>query len=523
MNTLLKFLMLGVSFLTALNAAQTEAFKLELDAPESGDRFGEQVALSGDRAVISAPGADGGVGRVYVYDLLTQERLFELKPSELSEDYLFGYAMAASEKYVLASAQNRSGPDSSYRLGNAYLFDLATGEELFQFPQESPTRFLYIGVDVSEDYALVAYTPAVPDSGSGVPAELDVYDTKTGEHIRTLTTDVASSGSSGGNSTSPYFSINEGKVLVARGEKGNGSFATIFDIASGDELVGMVFPSRLSELTSVDFNQGFALVGFIYESLTNTGVIQIYDPNTGNLIREVSGNDISNAGASPRIGYCLSISGSNLVSGAVNSSSGYLIDLSDEGNESIELTTLNKQLRSEFGNSVATAGNVVLVGEPGRDKTSELYDTGAAYVFDVDAPPDSGSGELTNISTRGTVLNGDGIMVGGFVIDEDVRRVLIRGLGPTLGEFGVAGALSDSRMTVFSAGGDEIASNDNWGDQSNADTIAAVSATVGAFPLAEDSLDAVLLLDLAPGAYTVHLTGVGDATGVGLIEVYRVP
>jgi len=524
MNSLLKFLVLGVSFLTALNAAQTELFKLQLDAPESGDRFGEQVTLSGHRAVISAPGANGGVGRVYVYDLLTQERLFELKPSELSGDYLFGYAMAASEKYVLASARNRSGPDSSFRLGNAYLFDLATGEELFQFPQKSPTRYLYIGVDVSEDYALVSYTPAVPFSGSSVPAELDVYDTKTGEHIRTLTTDVANSG---GNSTSPLFSINEGKVLVARGEDGFGSFATIFDIASGDELVGWVFPSRFrAGAVSVDFNQGFAAVGFTDDTITNTGVIQIYDPNTGNLIREVSGNDpglISNAGARPRIGHDLSISGSNLVSGAVNSSSGYLIDLSDEGNESIELTTLNKQLLSEFGNSVATSGNFVLVGEPGRDKTSELYDTGAAYVFDVDAPPDSGSGELTNISTRGTVLNGDGIMVGGFVIDEDARRVLIRGLGPTLGEFGVAGALSDSQMIVFRQGGGVVASNDNWGDQSNADTIAAVSATVGAFPLAEDSLDAVLLLDLAPGAYTVHLKGIGDATGVGLIEVYRVP
>ncbi len=29
-----------------------------------------------------------------------------------------------------------------------------------------------------------------------------------------------------------------------------------------------------------------------------------------------------------------------------------------------------------------------------------------------------------------------------------------------------------------------------------------------------------MLLDLVPGAYTVQLSGVGDATGVGLIEVY---
>ncbi len=63
-------------------------------------------------------------------------------------------------------------------------------------------------------------------------------------------------------------------------------------------------------------------------------------------------------------------------------------------------------------------------------------------------------------------------MVGGFVIDENARRVLIRGLGPTLGDLGVVGALSDSQITVFKAGGREIAFNDNWGAQPNVDTIA---------------------------------------------------
>jgi hypothetical protein len=145
------------------------------------------------------------------------------------------------------------------------------------------------------------------------------------------------------------------------------------------------------------------------------------------------------------------------------------------------------------------------------------------YIRRFKASTENGTGVLTNISTRGTVLNGDGLMVGGFVVDDDARRVLIRGLGPTLGDFGVVGALSDVQMTVFKVGGRGIAFNDNWGTQPNADTIATVSVAVGATPLAEGSLDAALLLYLAPGAYTIHLTGVNDEVGVGLIEVYRVP
>ena len=523
MNSILKFLVLWVSFLTALNADQTEAFKLELDVPESRDMFGAQVALSGDRAVVSAPRVDRGVGRVYVYNLLTKELLLELKPSETSEDRSFGYAMAASEKYVLVSAIN--SPTGTSQAGNAYLFDLETGIELFQFPQVSPTpQDALVGVDVSENFALVAYRNQIYENGHH-PSDtcaLSVYDTKTGEHIRTLTTDVANSRNS---SDRPAFAMFEGKVLVLRSVDGTASFATIFDIASGEELVGLVFggDSRWDYAQSVAFNEYGAIVGFPQERFSYTGIIQIYDTSSGELTREIRGADLG-VEPSAKIGKNLSISGPNLLIGPSGEVPfAYLIDLSDEGSELIKLTTLNKQSASSFASSVAILGNMALVGEPGRDKTSVLSDTGAVYVFDVDTPPDSGRGDLANISTRGTVLNGDGILVGGFVIVEDARRVLIRGLGPTLGEFGVAGALSDSQMTVFRQGGGVVASNDNWGDQSNTDTIVAVSATVGAFPLAEDSLDAVMLLDLAPGAYTVHLTGVGDATGIGLIEVYRVP
>ncbi len=46
---------------------------------------------------------------------------------------------------------------------------------------------------------------------------------------------------------------------------------------------------------------------------------------------------------------------------------------------------------------------------------------------------------------------------------------------------------------------------------------------MGGFALEAGAGDAALLVDLAPGSYTVELAGVDDGTGVGLIEVYRVP
>lgn len=38
-----------------------------------------------------------------------------------------------------------------------------------------------------------------------------------------------------------------------------------------------------------------------------------------------------------------------------------------------------------------------------------------------------------------------------------------------------------------------------------------------------DSRDAALLTRLTPGTYTVEVSGVGNTTGIALVEIYEVP
>ena len=129
-------------------------------------------------------------------------------------------------------------------------------------------------------------------------------------------------------------------------------------------------------------------------------------------------------------------------------------------------------------------------------------------------------GQLLNLSTRGRVLAGNEILIGGFVIAGSASRtMLIRGIGPSLGPYiGPGKALEDSTIAVF-AGGVSILDNDDWGSQPEAGDIGLLTAQVGAFPLEADSKDAVLLAELEPGAYSVHLSGKG-ASGIALVELY---
>jgi hypothetical protein len=145
--------------------------------------------------------------------------------------------------------------------------------------------------------------------------------------------------------------------------------------------------------------------------------------------------------------------------------------------------------------------------------------TGIALVEVYDANPTAVS-RLTGVSARTQVGTGANILIAGFGITGTApMKVLLRGVGPTLTSFGVNGVLADPQIAVFtSPGGVQIASNDNWSDNANA---AQISANSG-FPLAAGSKDAALLLTLNPGTYTVQVSGVGNTTGVALVEVYDV-
>lgn len=158
---------------------------------------------------------------------------------------------------------------------------------------------------------------------------------------------------------------------------------------------------------------------------------------------------------------------------------------------------------AQFGGVGGTTG-VALV---------EIYDASECAV--TAATP-----KLIHIATGGRAGAGDQAMIAGLVVRGNVpKRVLIRGIGPTLGNYGVPGVLADPYV-VIQQGDTKIARNDNWdGDPASA----AATTARGAFPLATDSRDAALLISLARGNYTVLVRGGGDTTGLALVEVYEVP
>jgi hypothetical protein len=148
--------------------------------------------------------------------------------------------------------------------------------------------------------------------------------------------------------------------------------------------------------------------------------------------------------------------------------------------------------------------------------------TGVGLVEVYDLAPASNS-QVANISTRGFVDTGDNVMIGGFIVGGGSiggsAHVLARALGPSLSNLGVSGALQDPILELHDESGSIVAMNDNWKISSDGSSQQAeIEATT--IPPTND-LESAILSTLAPGSYTAIVRGVGNTTGVGLVEVYH--
>jgi hypothetical protein len=140
----------------------------------------------------------------------------------------------------------------------------------------------------------------------------------------------------------------------------------------------------------------------------------------------------------------------------------------------------------------------------------EVYDTTA------------GGGVLANLSARARVAAGREELTAGFVVrGESAMNVLIRGIGPTLGGFGVGDAVRGPRLTLVRDGETWLA-NARWALAPNAADIRVAARGSGAFALSAVATDAAMLVTLPPGAYTATVAAPEGTEGVALVEIYEV-
>jgi hypothetical protein len=120
-----------------------------------------------------------------------------------------------------------------------------------------------------------------------------------------------------------------------------------------------------------------------------------------------------------------------------------------------------------------------------------------------------------NVSTRGNVLSGDDNLIAGFIITgTEPKRVVLRAIGPFLSVAGVSGALSNPVLHLFNSSNLEIATNDDWQSDPGVGEIRALGLGPNL------ASEAATVQNIAPGSYTVMVSGKDASKGVALAEVY---
>ncbi|MGH8596581.1 MAG: FG-GAP repeat domain-containing protein, partial [Gammaproteobacteria bacterium] len=286
-----------------------------------------------------------------------------------------------------------------------------------------------------------------------------------------------------------------------------------------------------------DFATGAGARDVVIADLNGDGRLDIIVANSNaNTISVLSG--VGNGTLGPRIDFAVGAGPRSVALGDVNGD-GKL----DVAVANFSVNTVSVLLGTGTGNFFAPrtdfstgAGpfSVAIRDLNGNGKPDLAVDNANTVSVFLNTTP---SPRLSNISTRGGVLTGDNVMIGGFIIEGSApKRVIIRsrGLSMSGAPFNVPGTLANPFVRLFS-GSTVIAQSDNWQDAPNCpgfvcEGVAAIIAT-GLDPCQPNpeqpapppncALESAILITSPPGAYTAIVTGADGGTGVGLVEVFE--
>jgi hypothetical protein len=109
-------------------------------------------------------------------------------------------------------------------------------------------------------------------------------------------------------------------------------------------------------------------------------------------------------------------------------------------------------------------------------------------------------------------------LIGGIiVIGSDAQKAIVRAIGPSLGEAGVTGALSDPTLELHDSNGVTLAVNNDWRETQEDEIVAS---TVPPNNDLESAIVATLPASPSGVGYTAIVRGVNGSTGVALVEFY---
>ena len=172
-----------------------QLFKLLPDDGAAEDSFGLSVAISGATGIIGAfLDDDNGTnaGSAYLFEAATGGQLFKLLPDDGAAGDSFGWSVAISGAAAIVGADNDDDNGSSS--GSAYLFDTTTGRQIAKLLPDDGAAQDFFGRSVAISGATAIVGAFGHDDNGPASGSAYLFDTTTGRQIAKL---LANDGAAG--------------------------------------------------------------------------------------------------------------------------------------------------------------------------------------------------------------------------------------------------------------------------------------------------------------------------------------
>jgi len=310
----------------------------------AGDTFGWSVAISGDRAIVSAYAEDdaGGIysGKAYIYNVSTGALVHTLdnpNPYGTSEYDLFGNSVAISGDHAIVGAAEDDTGDRYNNSGKAYIYNVTTGALVHTINNPNAygtsTGDLFgTKVAISGDRAIIsAYDEG--DAGGTNSGKAYIYNVTTGALVYTLDNPNAydtSAGDKFGFSVSisgDYAIVGTGEEDDASGEKSGKAY--IYNVTTGALVHTLDNPNPFGSSSYDFFGQAVAISGdyaivtaVAEDELTseltslNSGKAYIYNVTSGALVKTLDNPNPYGTSENDSFGRSVGISDGRVIVGA---------------------------------------------------------------------------------------------------------------------------------------------------------------------------------------------------------------